>query len=183
MKTILCAVLFVLSSVAVASEMTFWAEPQLILNKEKNMKRIDGGLSGSITENIGFFAFGQVVSNGYAQAYAGPTVKFSCFEAGVGLGREDGQREWRKAISLSANCGKVTGLAVIENGGTGHFHKYVLAYAVTERLKLGFQEEKFLGRGPRIEYVLGKNATLWAAYLGDRETKMTNGVVAVTLNF
>lgn len=168
---------------AKAAEPIFWVEPQLILNEEKNLKRIDGGLAGNTTDKLGYFAFAQALSNGYAQAYAGPTLKFSCFEAGIGIGREDGQREWRRAATLSANCGNVSALAIVENGGTGHFHKYVLSYAVTDQLKVGFQEEKFLGRGPRIDYSIGKNAALWAAVLRDRNSKTTNTVLAVTLNF
>ncbi|MDO8565782.1 MAG: hypothetical protein Q7S04_01170 [Candidatus Moranbacteria bacterium] len=177
-------VLALLACPAIAGETSFWIEPQVVYNKEKSLSRIDAGLSGNIAESIGYFAFGQALSNGYSQLYGGPNWKpLSWLEVGVGVGAESVKPSLRRSAYFLATEGKVSALGIYENGGSGRFRKLVATYQITESLKLGVMSETYLGFGPRVEYAVTKSISLWGAVLRDHESQTTNAVFATTINF
>ncbi|MDP3957461.1 MAG: hypothetical protein Q8Q10_03105 [bacterium] len=169
---------------APAAETNFWVEPQVIYNKEKSITRLNGGLSGDITDTVGYYAFGLTQSDGYRQLYGGPTWKpLSWFEVGVGMGLESVKPALRRNAYFLATGEKVSLFGTFENGGSGPFRKVVLNYQVSEQVGVGIMEETFLGRGPRVEYTLKKDAALWGALLRDRDSDTTNIVFGVTFNW
>jgi len=158
----LILILVLLACPAIAGETNFWAEPQIVYNKENSLSRIDAGLSGSITETIGYYAFGKVLSNGYRQIYGGPNWKpFSFLEVGVGVGLESVKPVLRRNAYFLATGEKVSLFGTFENSGSGPFHKIVLNYQATGQLGVGLEEETFFGRGPRFTYAINKKATLF----------------------
>ena len=177
-------VLVLFACPAIAGETNFWAEPQIVYNKENSLSRIDAGLSGNIAETIGYYAFGNALSNGYRQIYGGPNWKpLSWLEVGVGVGAESVKPSLRRSAYFLATGEKVSVLGIYENGGSGRFRKLVAIYQITEPLKLGVMSETYLGFGPRVEYAITKNISLWGAVLRDHESQTTNAVFATAINF
>lgn len=187
---IVCKVLFLMVvSVAMHTSQVFaqtngWAEIQQVNTKENSVTRLAGGLAGSITDTIGYYTFGLVQSDGYYQVYGGPTWKpFSFLEVGVGIGMEDAKPSLRKNAYFQFTGEKVSAFGTFENGGSGPYHKVVLNYRVAEQWGVGLADEKFLGRGPRVEYMVQKDVTLWWMILRDRDTNTTNTILGATLSF
>lgn len=145
-----------------AAETNFWAEPQIVYNKENSLSRIDAGLSGSITESIGYYAFGNAISNGYRQLYGGPNWKpLSFLEVGIGMGAENAKPALRKNAYFQFTGEKVSLFGTFEQGGSGPYHRLLFNYQATERAGVGLEEETFFGRGPRFTYAINKKATLF----------------------
>ena len=162
LSALLCFLAVLFPGPASSAETSFWAEPQIVYNKENSLSRIDAGLSGSITESIGYYAFGNVLSNGYRQIYGGPNWKpFSFLEVGVGVGLESIQPAFRRNAYFQITGEKASLFGTFEQGGSGPYHKIVLNYQATEQLGVGLEEEAFFGRGPRFTYAINKKATLF----------------------
>lgn len=184
MEKIVYLFLFCLPLCTSASETNYWLEPQIALSKEKSISRIDGGLNGSITDTIGYYAYGQAISNGFRQAYGGPNWKpVQWLEVGAGLGGEDSSLVIRRNVYFQATIEKVSIFGTFEQGGSGAYHKVIATYQLPKRIRVGLMEETFLGRGLRVEYSINNNTSIWGARLWDRWSDTWNSVVAVSYGF
>jgi len=163
----------------------FWTEVQTTKASGISFNQINAGLSANLSGLVGYYAFGQSTNNGYQQIYAGPKVNpTNWLEFGVAVGAEKtASSDWMKRTAVYAWVGKakISLLGVYENGGTGPWHKLVLNYKVTPELTLGIQSQSYLGTGPRVEYSLGKNVSLWGTALKG-ENGPTN-MVAIKIKF
>ena len=169
----------------IAGETNFWLEGQGIHSRDgKDISQVNGGLSGNISGPVGYFVFGQTISTGYRQIYGGPTLKpFSWLEVGVAGGQETGGTPNRRAAYLWSGNDSVSVIGIFENGGSGPWHKIVVNYRVSNSVGIGIMDQAFLGRGPRMEYSLNKNVTLWGAVLHDKTSNSTNSTFAVNFSF
>jgi len=128
------------------------------LNAEANNVRfnsLDG--QGSIevnVENNHTFAY-VCMSKGWSEAYVGPTIKLNDFaEVGVGAGIESGCKNLRFGSFLWAAKGKTSVFCVLEEGGSGQWHKVSADYQIGKNIKAGLVEQSGLGLGISSELKL-----------------------------
>ncbi len=89
----------------------------------------------------------------------------------------------RRNAFFSIDKDKLSVFGTFENGGSGPWHKVTAIYKINETVGVGMMDETLLGVGPRVEYSLKKNVTLWGALLHDRDTGKTASTLAVNFSF
>ena len=153
-SVLMTAVLTVVSSVVVAQNSI-----QIELSG-RGATSITSSLNHDFGHGFGAFAFLQD-TRGWSQAYAGPTYS-PCpeIQLGVGLGLESDTDEIRKGGFLWAGQGKLSLLALYEEGGSGSWHKHWLMYQVNEDWSIGVVDRSFYGEGVVITRSLGSNDSL-----------------------
>lgn len=113
-----------------------------------------------------------LATDNYWEVYAGPTWSpRKWIEVGVSAGLEKDTHPWRVEQSLWLGHGRVSGLLILEEGGSGLWYKATADYQVSKRLSAGYLDQRFKGRGPEIEYKAGR-VRAWGAFLmgGERKT-------------
>lgn len=162
----------------------FWTEVQTTKSGSVSWNQVNVGFSGG-REALGYYSFGQSLSNGYQQIYAGPKVNpTDWLEIGVAIGAEKtASSDWTRRAAGYFWMGreKISLLGVYENGDTGPWHKVVLNYKVTPDLTVGIQAQAFFGTGIRAEYALGRNFSLWGMVLKNGNVSTTT--IALKTNF
>lgn len=151
----------------------FWFEGRV---DSKRSSQVIGWYEHQLTETFGVYGLVSLENEDrYRQAYAGITLKPSLalapwLQIGAGLGRErDGETSGvRRNLFVSVDAEKVEGFATYENGVTGPWHRVNLVYHVTDTVSIGAMQETGLGFGPRAEYHIKKNLTVWGAVFRDR---------------
>ncbi len=162
----------------------FWVEPQVVHANGKNGSQVNGGVSGSLGGSVGYYVFGQTLSDGYRLLYGGPTWKpLSWLEVGVGIGRENTPDSMRRNAYFQADIEKFSAYGTFENGGSGPWHQVVLKYRINDSIGIGIMDQSFLGLGPQVEYSIKKGVKVWGAVLRDHDTGKTNSTLAVNFSF
>lgn len=156
--------------IAVITLFSFSAEANNVrINSLNGEKSIEVNLENNRT-------FGYAcVSQGWSEAYVGPTIKISDHAgAGVGAGIESGCKNIRFGGFLWASQGDVSVLALLEEGGSGQWHKVAADYQLTKRIKVGLVEQSYLGVGVSSELKLTDQYTLQATeFLHGKELKVS----------
>ncbi len=173
---------FVAASTAQAAD--FWLEPQIVRGGGQYSSQIDGGVSGTISGQIGYYCFAQALSVGYRQAYCGPNWKpASWLEVGVGVGQENATTPNRRNAYFSIDREKYTLFGTFENGGSGPWHKVMVTYKFTETVGAGLIDQSFFGLGPVVTYRVKKDVTLVGAAAYDLDTNTKSSKISVIFNF
>ena len=143
-----------------------WVEERTYFSGNGATPRIDGLLTRPVKGGLGSFAWFQV-QQGYGQAYAGatyspkPWVQFA-----LGGGLEEDKHPARIGSYVWAGKGRVSGLGVFEDGGSGFWYKVETNCQVTAGLGLGTLTEANNGTGPKLELALPHTPfKLWFAPL------------------
>ncbi|MCL5009042.1 MAG: hypothetical protein M1400_01730 [Patescibacteria group bacterium] len=143
-----------------------WVEERTYFSSGVATPRIDGLLTRPVKGNLGSFVWFQM-QQGYGQAYAGatynpkPWVQFA-----LGGGLEEDKHPARIGSYVWVGKGRVSGLAVFEDGGSGFWYKVETNCQVTARLGLGTLTEAAKGTGPKLELALPHTRLkLWFAPL------------------
>lgn len=188
----LILMLFCLSSLPVlateeSDDMGFWFEAGAASGKN-HASWLTGYYEKSFTDSIGVYVIADTESDGFHEWYVGPKVKLAeWLEAGVAVGRESIRGELknspRRNAFVSINTDKVTVFATYENGGSGSWHKAYALYKAMETVSAGAMYETKFGLGPRVEYAITKNVTVWGALLRNRDTKETTSLFSVNFTF
>lgn len=187
---VLCS-LFVVAPVLAAEEesgLGFWFEGQVISN---GISRTIGQYERNVVGPVGFYLLAEQDSDGYRQAYAGPTWKpFDWLELGIGIGMEHvpdaggESNSTRTNAFFSVNWEKISLYGSFENGASsGPWRVLTAIYHISDTVGIGMMEESSLGFGPRVEYAIMKNVTIWGGILYDRNESKTNSVLAVNFSF
>ena len=188
MKRFWSLILFCLSvsSPAMAAEtedeLGFWFEGR---TDSKKSSQVVGWYERQMTDRFGIYGLVNLESDDrYRQAYAGLTVKplpttAPWLQLGVGVGRErDGDGSGiRKNLFVSVDAEKVDCFATYETGYSGPWHRINCVYHTSKRVSVGAMQETNLGIGPRVEYHIKKNLTVWSALFRDR------AIIAVNFSF
>lgn len=121
-------------------------------------------LQKPVTKTVGVFGYAQS-SRVYSQAYAGVVVSPAPWvEIAAGAGNEAGSNGIRYGGWVWAGKGKLSGLYIREDGGSGHLNKTELRYRATPTVNLGYATHTFFGQGPLIELKASKDCTLKAVF-------------------
>jgi hypothetical protein len=183
LKLLLFVILSVIGiDMAVATD--FWTEAQTTKAGGIRVNQVNAGLSGG-SNTIGYYAFGQSTTAGYTQMYAGPKVNpADWMEVGAAVGVEKlVSSKWmqRSAGYLWTGKENFSLIGIYENGGSGPWHKVILAYKITPELSIGIQNQSYFGTGPRVEYSFGKSASAWGAVLKNESGPTT--LIAFKIKF
>jgi len=171
-------------------ELGFWFEAQVAGGNRP--ARLIGSFEKEIVGPLGFYVVAVQESNGYREAYFGPTLKpFEWLTVGVGIGKEhipeaDGEESLdstRYNAFFSVEYEKIALYGSFENGDGGPWHELRAIYNLTEKFGIGVMDESFRGTGPRIEYNTGHGVQLWGALLHNRDTGENVPVLAVNFSF
>jgi hypothetical protein len=177
----LCSLVSLTSSAAETGERGFWFEVQAIKN---NPSKVIGYYERDLTDSFGFYVLTEAESDGYRQAYGGPKWKpLPWLEVGVGIGKENMPNAMRRNAFFSIDKDKLSVFGTFENSGSGRWHRVTAVYKINESVGAGMMDETLLGFGPRVEYNLKKNVTLWGALLHDRNNGNTVSTLAVNFSF
>ncbi|MEI7792789.1 MAG: hypothetical protein WCI57_04870 [Candidatus Berkelbacteria bacterium] len=124
-------------------------------------------------ENSRTFAY-VCMSKGWSEAYVGPTIQINKYaEVGVGAGIESGRENVRFGSFLWASKGKTSVFCVLEEGGSGQWHKVSADYQVAKNLKAGLVEQSNLGFGVSSEVKLTDQYSFRATeFLHGKELKL-----------
>ena len=135
---------------------------------------LDGEKSIEVNlENSHTFAY-VCMSKGWSEAYVGPTIQINKYaEVGVGAGIESGCKNLRFGSFLWAAKGKASVFCVLEEGGSGQWHKVSADYLVGKNLKAGLVEQSNLGLGISSELKLNDQYIIRVTeFLHNKEVKV-----------
>ncbi len=115
----------------------------------------------------GFSVFGwgigsQAWSEGLVGLDYAPT---KWLEVNAGLGLEEAKNNHRASASVWVGGNKADAIILWENGGSGSWHKAVVGYQATKRLKVGAMTVAGVGTGPRMDVSISPKLVVWAAAL------------------
>jgi hypothetical protein len=121
-------------------------------NVSAEVTKIKLCLERPISGQLGLAAYGEI-TEGWAQAYAGPSIKVSDNLNGwIGLGIQN-SGETRYGGALWAGKGKISLLYLYSGGGNaGPWHESYLGYRITSKVTCGLVENTGKGVGGRIDY-------------------------------
>ncbi len=143
-------VLAILAFAVLASAQN-WVEERTYVSGGAATPRIDGLLTQSIKGNLGSFEWFQV-QQGYSQAYAGATYSPKPWlQFALGGGLEEAKSPARLGSYIWMGKGKLSGLFVFEDGGSGIWFKTEANYQVFSKLGVGMLSERFKGTGLKFE--------------------------------
>ena len=165
-----------LSSTAVAQDITGFVENQAQFTNEARMGQVHMYLEGTFTEDgkLGFWSWG-LINHDWAEALLGlgySIIPWCNVQAGVGMETDSAKARW--AANLWLGHGRWSMLAMSEFGGSGHWRRIILN-ADVGRWGIGGLHQSTQGIGPRLEYRFFKEPRqpiLWVAALVN-----TDGVV------
>jgi hypothetical protein len=162
-KTIVAAIIAAITLLSVGVEAN-----NVRINSLNGEKSIEVNL-----ENDHTFAY-VCMSKGWSEAYVGPTVKLTDFAGiGVGAGIESGRKNLRFGSFLWAAKGKTSVFCVLEEGGSGQWHKVSADYLVGKNLKVGLVEQSNLGLGISSELKLNEQYVIRVTeFLHGKELKV-----------
>jgi len=167
-----------------ASKIGYWVETQVGRSGGKGEAQVVAIASAPLTGRLGLFILAQAISDGYRQAYAGPSLKLGPVEVGVGIGSENMPDSFRRAAYAFGDIGKISFVLAYEDGGSGPWHTTKVTYKVTDKVGVGAMEQSFFGFGPRVEYDLAKGIQLWGAVARERHSDgKVNGKVGLAFTF
>jgi len=188
-SSLILALFCLVSFSAIAAEMDtgigVWLEARAASGKKPS--EIVGYYDHNFSDSLGVYVVATTGSDGYREFYVGPAWKpLPWLQVGIGAGREimpGMHNSARRNAFVSIDREKFSVYATRENGGSDPWHKVIALYKVTEVVSAGAMYETFLGVGPRVEYNISKNVTVWGALLRDRDTKETTSLLAVNFSF
>ncbi len=139
-----------------------WVEERTYIANGVITPRINGLFTKPAAEKLGSFVWFQV-QQGYSQAYAGLTyAPKSWIQVAIGPGLEEDRHPMRVGSYVWMGKGKVSTLAVFEDGGSGFWWKSESNYQITSRFGLGHWYEHGKGAGPKLEFSVPRTrAKLW----------------------
>ncbi len=155
-----------------------WVEQQTYVSGARATLRIDGLFTSSAKRKVGSFVWMQV-QQAYSQAYAGVTYSPKPFvQLALGAGLESDKHPARIGSYLWLGKGKVSGLGVFEDGGSGFWYKVETNYQATPKLGIGTLSERFRGHGLKLEVLLPRTPVkLWfAPLIKDRSVRPLFGL-------
>jgi len=164
-------------------DLGFWVE---VKTQSNGVAGAVGWYEKELTKNFGFYAAVIVETGKYREFYVGPYWKpTDWLQLGVAIGRESdqGTNSFRRNAFAQIDTEKVFALAIYENGGSGPWHRVHAVYHLNEKSSVGGMTERFLGHGPRAEYKIAKNVTVWSALLRNQTTKESTSLFAVNFSF
>lgn len=125
-----------------------------------------------INNNLGLFGFGQV-TEGWSQAYGGITyAPTTWLEVAAGTGTEQWTSRTRFGGWVWAGKGRFSILHLMEDGGSGAWHKTEFRLKATSNLTLGYVNRAFRGEGPLLEWKATKDVTVKASSFGHGEGEL-----------
>lgn len=165
----------------------FWAEAGAASGKN-HASWLTGYYDHKFTDSLGMYVVVDTESDGYHEWYVGPKIELTKgFEIGIATGRESIRGELpnspRHNAFASIDTDKVSVYATFERGPSGSWHKIYALYKATETVSAGAMYETNFGIGPRVEYTIAKNVTVWGAVLHNGDTKETTSLLAVNFSF
>ncbi len=111
------------------------------------------------------------VNEYWAEGYAGIIQQLlPWLQVSFGFGLEQAEDPWRVGGSIWAGSNKWSALLLLEEGGSGFWHRAILNHRLNRVINLGFMSEQLLGIGPRIEInVPGRPYSIWSSLLQKEE--------------
>jgi hypothetical protein len=104
-------------------------------------------------------------SNTWGEAYVGPTYSpANWITVAACIGVEDSAQKSRFATWYSLTHGQWSLFHVMEDGGTGRWHKLLAMYS-NDFGRFGYWDQAGLGRGPRVEIKMPGSKTRASVYV------------------
>jgi hypothetical protein len=125
--------------------------------------------------------FVQVCDSGFAQAYAGPSVKLGSNANGWLGGGFDTNDHFRYGGAVWAGKGKMSFLHLFSGRESGPWHEAWFNVQVSKKIGLGLVENSATGFGSRVEYKLSQDASVRLTLLA--KDGQTSSVFATRLAF
>jgi hypothetical protein len=123
-------------------------------------------------QGFGLFGYG-CVAPGWSEAYAGATYSpVSWIEIAAGAGSEQYTKQVRLGGWIWAGYGRFSGLYLLENGGTGRWHKLELRAKVAPTFSLGWVDKAAAGHGPFVEWRFDSSLTIKASSFGHSQGEL-----------
>lgn len=135
------------------STTTGYIEEQTSITKSTVSWQIDGYAShkkagSQVGSSVWFLA-----TENYWEVYAGPTWSpREWIELGASAGLEKDAQPWRVEQSLWLGHGRNSALVIVEEGGSGLWFKVTIDRAIIKKLTIGYEDQRFAGRGPRLVF-------------------------------
>ncbi len=146
-----------------------WIEQRVSVAGGTITPRVDGLLTGPLSDRWGSFAWFQV-QQGYSEVYTGITyAPKSWAQVACGVGLEENRNPFRVGGYLWLGNSKSSLLINPEFGGSGGWWKIEAMRAVSKSVDLGFLQERYKGSGVEIRYRIPKTkAVIWSAPVVDK---------------
>ncbi len=136
-----------------------------------------------LSSNLGWTGF-ILSSNTWGEAYVGPTYSpASWITVATCIGIEDSAQKSRFAAWYSLSYGHLSLFHVMEDGGSGRWHKLLAMYS-SDFGRFGYWDQEGLGRGPRLEVNMPGDKTkakVYGAILWDGD--QTNQAIGLIKSF
>ncbi len=168
---------------SVSAQTHFAIESQNLVSNNELSPAITGYMTHGFTESqLGTFAW-LLVGEHWAEGYAGLTyMPLSWCQVGLGFGMEQADDLWRVGGSLWIGNGSWSILMLLENGGSGFWHRVVVNYRIGTVVGIGFMSQESVGVGPRFELNVPKlPVQLWASLL--RKDRNNKGYLTLKFSF
>ncbi len=182
-------VLFVVVFVVVMMSIPTWGQ---VLGSVENETNIQKGIvstqfqywiQGQFNKQFGWFAWA-LGSKNWSEIYPGlswqPT---SWLQMGVGAGIEQGQSKARFGEFLWIGKGRFCFLGFTEHEGSGFWYRAMAMYKMNDSFQVGLMSQHKLGIGPKMEAVVLKPFSVWAAILTGGENPKTTIFGGLKLGF
>ncbi|HCR52496.1 TPA: hypothetical protein DIV48_02490 [Candidatus Kaiserbacteria bacterium] len=144
-------------------ELGLWVEAR---EASRGPSEVIGWYERELSPSVGWFASAVALSDRYRNIYAGPYWKpTDWLQLGVGVGRENQPPSSMRSAFFSVETDRFHSFGVFESGGSGRWYRVHAVYDIGDRFSIGGMTERDIGIGPRVEYALTKNVSIWAAAL------------------
>lgn len=151
-----------LIAIAVMLTATLAFAQNITLKVEGNF---DGGKQVDVLATSGSTFGYACMTKGWSEAYVGKTFSPAPWvEIAAGIGLEDAKNPVRLGGWVWLGEGRCSFIHLFEDGGSGEWHKTVVAYKVSNDLKVGVIDRAFYGQGVTAEYKLGNGSKISGAY-------------------
>ncbi|MFA5889211.1 MAG: hypothetical protein WCW47_00075 [Candidatus Paceibacterota bacterium] len=168
MKTLIALLVVLIASATIvnAQTTTGFVEGQFQMSKDATVaKTLDVALTHPIKPGWAIEGWA-LKTDGWGEAYVGVSkllTSWASLTAQVGV--EEADRPWRVAGTLWMGNAKFSALVILEEGGSGWWHKVVVTgpaikHAHGGNVKAGILSQRFVGTGPYMELSFGK-ASFW----------------------
>jgi hypothetical protein len=98
----------------------------------------------------------------WSEAYVGLTKSLSSWASVTGqVGLEQNDKPWRIAGTLWMGNAKTSALLILEEGGSGAWHKAVVSRQINPKARLGFMSQRFVGTGVYAEANIFGKVNYW----------------------
>jgi len=165
MKKMFVLLMVMIMAVPLWCQVSGCLENESTLQKGQLFTQFQWWIQGSFSQKFGYFGWA-LVSNNWSEIYPGVSWQpTSWLQVGVGMGIESGQSKARFGEFLWIGKGKFYFLGFTEHEGSGFWYRAMAMYRMNETLQIGLMSQHKLGIGPKVEMVIYKPFSFWAAVL------------------